>query len=457
LGARTGLGLALLFAVCAPGTAAAHALPERYDLPLPLGFYLVGAAAAVAVSFVALASTAASRREPLGYPRGPRLSLGRFRVVLQVIGVAGLLLVVAAGLSGNQSPLKNIAPVLVWVLFWVGFAFVAAFIGNAWPWLDPWRSLFAIVVRGGGPKPVDGGAGWPAVALLLGLAWLELVWEPAEMPRTLALTILAYSLFTWAGMALYGRERWCARVEVFSVFFATLGRFAPISGGGFDRDPPGQLRPWAVGLLAPGGVSNAQLGFVMAMLATVTFDGLLETPAWSAVLGETPTPRRATALASAGLLAAPAVFFLIYFAACAASARIAAAASVGALETARRFALTLVPIAVAYHFAHYVAYLLLAGQYAIPLASDPLGIGWDLFGTTLYRIEIGVLDAASIWRTALVSIVLGHVAAVWLAHRVALDLFRERAVRAELPLVVLMLAYTMLSLWILAQPVVEAG
>jgi len=43
--------------------------------------------------------------------------------------------------------------------------------------------------------------------------------------------------------------------------------------------------------------------------------------------------------------------------------------------------LTLVPIAVAYHLSHYFSLLLTAGQFVIPLASDPFGFGWNLFGT----------------------------------------------------------------------------
>ena len=48
------------------------------------------------------------------------------------------------------------------------------------------------------------------------------------------------------------------------------------------------------------------------------------------------------------------------------------------LEVARRFALTLVPIAIGYHVAHYLVFLLVQGQYIVPLLSDPFGFGWNL-------------------------------------------------------------------------------
>ena len=65
---REDRGAALLCLVTVRG-AEAHALAQRYDLPLPLGFFLVGAGAAVAVSFVVLAcsgeATATSSTLPI--------------------------------------------------------------------------------------------------------------------------------------------------------------------------------------------------------------------------------------------------------------------------------------------------------------------------------------------------------------------------------------------------------
>jgi hypothetical protein len=91
----------------------------------------------------------------------------------------------------------------------------------------------------------------------------------------------------------------------------------------------------------------------------------------------------------------------------------------------------------------------------IPILSDPLGIGWDLFGTKLYLIKTGLVTARLMWYVAIAVIVGGHVVAVYLAHTQALRLFPDRveALRSQTPLVALMIAYTMLSLWILAQPI----
>ena len=51
---------------------------------------------------------------------------------------------------------------------------------------------------------------------------------------------------------------------------------------------------------------------------------------------------------------------------------------------------------------------------------------------------------------------IGHVIAVYLAHVDALRLFGDRraALVSQLPMMLLMVGYTSLSLWIFAQPIV---
>ena len=162
------------------------------------------------------------------------------------------------------------------------------------------------------------------------------------------------------------------------------------------------------------------------------------------------------ALQTALLLAGPLLLAGLYFAVMFMIGRIAQS---NVADLGGMFALSLVPIAIAYHLAHYFSMLMVAGQFIIPLASDPFGFGWDLFGTTLYLIDIGVVDAKFIWYLSVVAIVTGHIVAVWVGHVTANTMFRNAdiASRSQYPMLVLMIAYTILSLWILAQPIVEPG
>ena len=131
--------------------------------------------------------------------------------------------------------------------------------------------------------------------------------------------------------------------------------------------------------------------------------------------------------------------------------------ALGTVEVAAYFVFSLLPIALAYHLAHYFSYLLIVGQFMIPLASDPFGLQWDLFGTLGYRVDIAIVGARFVWNASLVSIVVGHMIAVYVAHVLALRIFtdRKQALISQIPMLILMIGYTMLSLWILAQPLIE--
>jgi hypothetical protein len=460
----------------------AHGFAARYDLPIPLSLYLLGAAAAVAASF--LVTVLAGRGAPGGGDRGPDLlRLAPFRwlasgvvaFALRLIGVAILTLIIVAGFIGDQSPIKNIAPVTVWVLWWVGLAYISVLVGNFWAALNPWHSLYDWARRLCGvrrrPAPYPQSLGvWPAVALFAAFAWIELIWSGAERPLNLAWLILAYSVLTWAGMAWFGARAWRDHGEAFSVAFGLFARFAPIVAERPARGPAlFRLRPYAVGLLDKEPPSASMAGFILLMLATVTFDGILETPAWLATKSAILSTERIApflfwlrdvtgdvhaAVESAGLILFPLLFAGIYLLVCRATARLGGGHGPGLV--ARRFAPTLVPIAIAYHLAHYLSFFLIAGQAAIPLISDPFGWGWDLFGTAGYRLDVAVIGARGVWFTSVAAIVAGHAIAVYLAHVSALRLFADRrqALRSQYPMLALMVAYTTISLWILSQPVV---
>jgi hypothetical protein len=421
-----------------PAPAAAHAFGERYDLPLPLPLWLGAAALVVALSFAVFAAAlrrpAAYRSSP--FARLPPLALGALRAASLCV----LLGLVAAGFLGTQDPFRNLAPAFVWIAWWIGFTYLCMVFGDLWALVNPW-SLFR--ARGFLRLPAATGV-WPALALLLAYAWIEIVWHDNAVPANVAWLALGYSLATWAGMAVFGADEWLRRCEVFSVYFGFVARLAPLE---LRSDGEARLRAPAAGLLDPRGVSPSEAAFVIVMLAIVSFDGLRETPLWNV------DDARWTAAATAGLLATPCAFALAIYAVCVLMGR-PSGASAG--ELVRLFVPTLLPIALAYHVAHYLTYLLVTGQVVIALGSDPLGRGWDLLGTARYQASAAIVGARFAWYASVIVIVAGHVLAMYVAHRLALARFSDAraARRSQYPLAALMVGYTMLSLWILAQPVV---
>jgi hypothetical protein len=125
------------------------------------------------------------------------------------------------------------------------------------------------------------------------------------------------------------------------------------------------------------------------------------------------------------------------------------------LATMTAFALTLVPIALVYNAAHNYSYLTIQSQLLVPLLADPLGKGWDLLPTQAYQPSFALAGASTVWYMQIVLIVTGHVIAVYLAHLRAGERFRsaQKALLSQYPMLVLMVLYTMTSLWILAQPI----
>src|SRR5262249_20326285 len=110
------------------------------------------------------------------------------------------------------------------------------------------------------------------------------------------------------------------------------------------------------------------------------------------------------------------------------------------LGITRSFAFPPVPIAVGSPLSHYFTFPLIQGQYILPLASDPFGFGWNLFGTAGYRVDIAIVDARFAWLTAVAAILIGHIAAVYLAHVKAMQVLdtRRMALRSQVPLTALM-------------------
>jgi len=480
-------GIAVL--VGTSNAAQAHAFGERYELPVPVWLFVVGGALTVTVTFVVVAlfaSGGADRYAEASLDLAPT-ALGRIlchpltRTIAKAIGVFVLALTLVTGFFGNADPLKNPAPTLVWVVWWYGFSYIVMLVGNPWPLVNPWRTLFDwaaranprahIRIRSGQNEPERYRAyptwleAWPAVGLLLAFYWLELIFPFSATPAVLGILIVLYSAVTWAGMAAYGPEAWLANVDPFHRVFDIFSRFAPLAPADTrGAEPALVLRPYAAALLqrGQGHVSVAVACFVIAMLAGVLFDGLLGSGHWTAV--ENAVHALDPKLGDVGWIGVHTAAFLIFWLAvlglflltCALMAA-TAGGGIGALDYARAFAATLIPIAVGYHFAHTFSYLLIQGQAIVPLISDPFGLGWDVFGTRDYKVNIMVMSTKTAWYLAVGAIVTGHSVSVYLAHVAADRLLanRARALRCLVPMTVLMVVYTIVSLQILAEPLVR--
>ena len=296
---------------------------------------------------------------------------------------------------------------------------------------------------------------WPAAGLLFCFAALELAYVDPASPRALALAIALYSYVTFFGMASFGRERWLDRGEAFTAYFGLLARVAPFAKRG------GRLViRWPFTGLA-GAPRVAGTGAVVAvMLGSVGFDGLSRSTFWQELAADVESPYiltspglaelLVTGLNLLGLLVCVVAVGLAYLAAVTAARN-----TVDAQQSlVRQFVFSLVPIALVYAVAHYFSLLVIQGQYVLPLASDPLGWGWDLLGSVGdYRPNQAPLSPNAIWYVQVGALVAGHVAGLAIAHDRAVALFRSRdaALRSQYAMLALMVVYTVGGLWLLSQ------
>jgi hypothetical protein len=441
---------ALVLATAAP--ASAHGIGGRLDLPVPIWLFVYGAAAAVIISFVALGALWRQPRleeDPPGRAlpdwMQPFLTGPAPNVVARAASLALFLLVVVAAGSGDDSSATNLAPVFVFVWFWVGLAFAHALFGNWWATLSPWDTIARALGIGERARVRYSKAlgAWPAALLLLCFLWLELVYPNAASPRALFAAILVYTAITLTGMAVFGREAWSRNGEAFAVYFELLSRLAPLARDGQGRVV---LRPPLAGLPSlrprPGLVA-----FVMVVIGSTTFDGFTGTRLWQEWTG-TLTGAADIAAGTAGLLGTIAAVGLAY------AVAMLAASSVARIPwhpLAVRFVHSLVPIAFAYVAAHYFSFLVLEGQAGLALLSDPLGRGWDLLGTAGWTVNLALISAIAIWYVQVGAIVAGHVAGVILAHDRSLAAFRGgHALRTQYALLAVMVMFTVGGLLILS-------
>jgi hypothetical protein len=439
-----------------PGSASAHVSEQGFVLLLPTEAYSTAGVAVVALTVLVLFALPADAIRTLFQARRfetPDVPIARtLTSLLALILMAGVLYV---GLNGPRDPLSNLMPLVFWTLGWIGLVSLAGLFGDLWRWINPWIGLYRLLgeVRPMLSLPERLGV-WPAIALLIGFAAFLLADIAPDDPARLAYLVGVYWILTMAGLVIFG-PAWLRQAELGSVIFSFYARLAPFrlreSGG---VGVPG----WR--LLEQTPTLSAGI-FALTLLAVGSFDGVNETFWWLAQIGINPLafPGRSAVVWPTLFGLTGAIVLLIAVFAITVWLGLRLARSDAAFADAfARLALSLLPIALAYHIAHYLTAFLVNSQYAFAAISDPLASGADWLGIQPFYVTTGFfnhLDSVRvIWLSQAGAVVIGHVWSVLLAHRMALDLFSEhrRAALATLPLSVFMIAYTMLGLWLLATP-----
>jgi hypothetical protein len=447
-------------------TLLAHAAPITYKFPLPIWLYVGAGGIAVLVSapVAALAVSEASRPERRGRDLYRVLSRLRIGPTVTALGFAVTVVAFAGGLFSTTVQatefFENPMTLLTWVDFWVGLGITAWVLGNFYERVAPLNVVARVLDRALARREIQPLAypawlgQWPATGLLLIWSWMELIWGAAKDPRTLGLILVAYILASLTGTVVFGAETWFGNVELFSVLARTFSRFSPLELRPFVPEQwaaaalserSARLRLYGAGLRTDPPLPVGGGSFVIAALATVVFDGWSQTDRFGSlqlwlVQRWTFLNTHTDVLQTLSMGAVIAAFIAAYL--------------LVARAQSRLLATTLIPIAAVYFTAHYLAYLLIAGQATLGVIVDPFGHSWNPLGWGEYGLWKGIAPAAAIWWIQILLIVGGHVAAVFAAHRLALrSSTRTNALLRQLPVVALMVAYTVAGLWVLAQQI----
>ncbi len=438
------------------------------------------------------------------------------RLAAQSLAVVFFILIIVAGLFGNQLPGKNIAPLLTWTIWWGGLILLVAYAGKAWCYVCPWDAIsdWAVGLRLWGKKKQNLSLGlrwprwmrniWPATALFVLLTWVELGFGVTMNPRATAWLALAMLMLAFTSIFIFDRKSFCRYGCLVGRISGLYALFSPVEVRARERDVcracstrscyhgntdgdgcptfefPGRmsqntyctlcmecvktcepdnialnLRPWGADLANHRLARRDEAYLALIMLSLTVFHGLTMTPAWSVIVegisaalavGET----LAFTIGMGAVMVTPAIVYAVLV-------RFSQLASGGSEVSYHnyfiRYAYALLPIALFYHLAHNLEHLLMEGQKVVPLLSDPLGRGWDLLGTEGVTLA-PLTNLPTLWIVQVILVMTGHVFSLWSARRTAGALFENTgaARRSQLPMLVAMVLFSLLSLWLLKQP-----
>ena len=441
-----------LTAVTGPVLAAlpAHGVGAREDLPLPFHLLLIGAGLALVVSFVALG---ALWKQPRLRPEDGRLLPMPVSLALDSAAVRGLFVGASLAITAwtllalvlGKDNANNPVPSVVYVWLWVGLAFISMVAGGIWRLVNPLRwvhrgILAALRIEKDFALAEYRLGYWPAATGLLAFAWLELIApNNADLP-VLRVAILGYVVVSLILAMAFG-DPYLRRGDPFTAWSSLYGTLSLL---GRRADRRWVLRTPLHGPLqldaAPG-----LLAVTSVMLGTTAYDGFSGETRWYSFVQSSSLPARVwetvALVAFSGIVAAS------LYAAAVLSARLAGVSLRG---VATAFAPSLIPIAAGYLVAHYWSLWVWEGTNGLAKMSDPLGTGANLLGTAGLSPSASLIAPGLVAGIQVVAIISGHVLGVVAAHERAIALFpRRAAVLGQVPLLVLMVGYTVGGLTLL--------
>ncbi len=416
-------GLLLIFI---PWLGWAHGTGGRGAvMTLPLIYYYIGGALVVLVSPI-IKDFMPNLRPPIFIKK-----CQQYLAQIQPHPWALILFILAimAGFMGRPDPFNNILPHVIWYYFWLVFILWQFIFGNGWHIINPFGWLVATIRQKMGitqQRPGD---------IILGLLgfigffyWENISITPMDPPQ-MAQILTIYWLFYTIGGVLWGNQ-WLENSEFAHILCRIIGASSLL-----PQQNPAQ------------NSIKGEFFFIAFLLANVSFCGLKGTFFWFDLWGLNPLDFQGKSTMAGINLFGLLTHFLIF-------------AGVLWLLThilltnktqKNQFLLSLVPIAMAFHFAHYGTILLSDYAYIWAGLNDPFALGWNLTNFTADQIPRGFwrdyYHLIWLWNAQVVLIVLCHIISCWRGHG-----FVKTGWRFQAGLMGVLCLYTIYGLWLLSTP-----
>ena len=442
---------------------------------------------------------------------------------IKVVSVTVYLLVIISGFFGTVHAEHNFATVMVWGLWWPLVIISVFFLGSAWCAICPWETLSKLVVlrklwrrpnknrERTDSVPAKYRNIYPAMALFMGLTWLELgvgvtgiPWATASM-AVIMFVLASLCLIKWERKAFcryfcpvgrtigyYGRlapveirpvdNDICASCTTLECFHGTeevepcptnlvVGRFSEntfcISCGSCVLSCPHKNVTWRLRAMDKEATTDSRARwdgawFMLGLLAITIFHGLTMLAPWgdavtwlSGLLGEgDPMLVTFSILMIVGFSLPVALYSLCIF-----GMRMTAPRAVPFKQLFSRLAFTSLPLAFAYHLAHNLDHFVREIPDFFKVLMNPLGIGMRPLSGMERHILMQEAPVSDFW------IFLGQTLLMVFGFWVAIKIVRYRARGGLLgggdltgvqllPAYIFVVAITVFNLWLLGQSMV---
>ncbi|MGI9373294.1 MAG: hypothetical protein ACR2OJ_12420 [Hyphomicrobiales bacterium] len=447
-----------LFLVAWPTKAWAHASEQIFIALLPTDIYISAGVIAVVLTVLALAFVPGRVQRRLWKSR--TWFTPEIHCVDKIVSLASFFFfawLIWLGFEGPRDPLANLLPLTIWTLWWIVLFVFQAVFGDIWRGLNPWSGVVWLARGALGVEPAARlpqwlGA-WPGIIAFICFGVFALADIAPEDPARLAKFVGGYWFYTFMCMLVFGEEIWAKRGECFTMI---LRAFAKLSAFG-----KGQIGVPGWQLVGASNMSVTIGIFVLCILAIGSFDGLNETFWWLSIWGINPLAfpgRSAVAGYTVFGLLVSCIALCICFAVCVYLGVRLASEPARFRTVFSQLCMSILPIALGYHIAHFLTAFLVNGQYAIAALSDPFAQGDDYLGISPFYVTTGFFNTRDmvevIWLAQAGAVVLGHMLSILVAHGIALRIFEtdRKALLSQIPIAIFMIAYTLFGLWLLAAP-----